>query len=383
MQNKIKTIHKAGFVFFLSIGFAAYINSNFISSFVGEKLTGIIFTLASVGSILALLIAPKIFKKIGGYKFLILIALLDALSFLGIALFKNTWAIIFVFIVGLSLNTLIAFSLDELLKIFSKNSNTGETRGVYLSLGNLAWILCQLLIVIFLGNFSLQNVYFASFISMLIFAIICFFNFKNIPEPTYDKIHSFKFIKTFFEHKNLKRAYGISFLVYFFYVWMVIYTPIYLYAHLNFSWKEIGFMFMIMLIPFLFIPVKVGRYADKIGERKMLMFGFLITALSTFTLFFAEVHSFWLWTIILFLTRIGIAITESMSDTYFFRHIKPENEEFIGVYRSASPIANILGPLAAFLVLLLTPSFNFLYIILSIFMLFGIYLASTIRKNEI
>jgi hypothetical protein len=72
-----------------------------------------------------------------------------------------------------------------------------------------------------------------------------------------------------------------------------------------------------------------------------------------------------------------------MSDSYFFKHIKPENEEFVGVYRSASPVAYIIGPLFAFVVFSFVPSFNFLYLILGAFMLCGIYLSGTIRKSDI
>jgi MFS family permease len=383
MDQNRKIIYSAGFIFYLAIGFAAYINSNFLSSLVGEKLTGVIFSLASLAGVLSLLLAPKIFKKLGGYKFLVLVALLDAFSLLAIALLQNAWAIALVFILGFALNILIVFSLDELLKIFSKNSNIGETRGIYLSLDNFAWILCQLSIAILLGSFPLRAMYLTGFFIMLLFTAICFFSLKNIPEPTYDRINSLKFIGNFFTQKNLRRAYGFSFLVYFFYAWMLIYTPIYLYGHLGFSLKELGFIFMIMLLPFLFIPVSLGRYADKIGERKMLIWGFFFTALSTLALFFAGVHNVALWAILLFATRLGIATAESMSDTYFFKHIKPENEEFVGVYRSAPPVAEIIGPLVAFLMLLLVPSFNFIFLILGAIMLSGVYLASTIRKSDI
>ena len=91
----------------------------------------------------------------------------------------------------------------------------------------------------------------------------------------------------------------------------------------------------------------------------------------------------WIWALVLFATRVGAASVEVATDTYFFKHIKPENEEFVGVYRSASPVAYILGPLFASIIFIFIPSFNFIYLILGAFMIYGIYLASTIRKNDI
>ena len=382
-EHNRKIIYLAGFLFSLPIALASYINSSFISSFVGEKFVGIIYVLGSAFSILALLLAPKIFKKIGGYRFLLLIVFLDALSFLALAWTKNIWSAVFVFILGFSMNTLIVFSLDELLKISSKNPALGATRGTYLILCNLAWILAQLLSGTVLGGFSFKDIYLVSFSAMALFLLISFLTLKNIPDPKYDKIKSFKYIREFFKNKNLLRAYGLSFLLQFFYCWMIVYTPIYLYAHLGFSWREIGLIFTIMLLPFIIVPFRLGKYADKIGERKLLVFGFAVAAAATFSLFSVREHSVWLWATLLFATRVGAAIIETMSDAYFFKHIKPENEEYVGIYRSASPVAYIAGPILAFAVLAFVPSFNFIYPILGALMLYGAYLSSTIKRNDI
>src|SRR3989344_7505565 len=89
MKHDRKIIYLAGFLFSLSVALMSYINSSFLSSFVGEKLVGIIYTIGSIISILALLIAPQIFRKIGGYRFLLLVIGLDALSILSFVLTKN------------------------------------------------------------------------------------------------------------------------------------------------------------------------------------------------------------------------------------------------------------------------------------------------------
>lgn len=383
MEHNRKIIYLAGFLYSVPIALASYINSSFISSFVGEQFVSIVYVLGSICSILALVLAPKIFKKIGGYKFLLLVTLFDALTFLVLALTKNIWNVVIIFILGFSLNTLLIFSLDELLKIFSKDSALGKIRGIYLAITNLAWILAELLFGTIFGGFSFREIYLVGFLTMMFFLFVSFLSLKNTPDPKYDKIQSLKYIREFFKSKNLSRAYGINFLLQFFYCWMVIYTPIYLFAHLYFSWKEIGIIFAIMLLPFSIIPFPLGKYADKVGERKILMFGFTLAALATLSLFFIKWHNIFIWATLLFITRIGAASIDGTSDAYFFKHIKPENEELVGVYRSASPLSYILGPLAALVFLIFLPSFNFIYIILGTLMLYGIYLSSTIRRNDV
>ena len=382
MKHNRTIVYIAGFIFSLSIALTAYINSSFLSSFVGEKFVGIIYILGSISSILALLIAPAIWRIVGGYKFLLYATFFDILSILALILVKNAWGAIVIFIIYFSLNILIFFSLDELLKIFSKDSITGKIRGGYLSICSLAWIISQLAFGAFLGEFSLKIIYLISLATTLLFFIISYLHFSNISDPKYDKINTKKYIGKFFKNKNLFHAYSISFLLQFFYCWMVIYTPIYLSLYVGFSWKEIGIIFAIMLLPFVLLEFPLGKFSDKIGERKMLMFGFVITSFATLSLFFVHQHSIWLWAILLFATRIVAASIEVMSDAYFFKHIKPENEEYVGVYRSASPVAYILGPLFAFISFLFIPSFNFIYLILGVFMLYGVYLSSAIRKND-
>lgn len=259
----------------------------------------------------------------------------------------------------------------------------GKMRGLYLSIVGLAWVISQALSIEILSKFSFSTLYFVAFVIMTIFFITTFWNLKNLNDPKYDKVFAWQSFKNFFINKNLTRAYKINFLLQFFYVWMIIYTPIYLYAHLGFSWKEIAMMFTVMLLPFVLIQFPLGKYSDKIGERKMMMLGFLIASISTLSLFLIEKHEVWIWAIALFSTRIGAAITEVMSDVYFFKHINVENDEFISIYRNSRSIAYIVAPLIAFIVFLFTPSFNFIFLILGAVMLYGIYLSSTIKRSDI
>lgn len=354
-----------------------------MASFVGEKFAGLAYVLGSICTLIALLIAPSVWRRIGGYKFLLLIALLDALSFLVLALTQSAvWAVI-AFTLGFCLNILVVFSLDELLKISSKDSATGRIRGIYLLFSNLAWVLAQIVSGTILGGYSFSAIYMIGFCFMAIFFLICFIRLRKIPDPKYDQKSPARYLRDFFRNKNLSRAYGMNMTLQFFYSWMVIYTPIYLSAHLGFSWSELGIIFAIMLLPFCIVPFPLGRYADKIGERNLLMLSFAIASISTLSLFFISSREIFLWAFILFMTRVGAAGIEVMCDVYFFKHIRSENDEYVGVYRSATPIAYIVGPMAAFVAFLYMPSFNFLYVILGAIMLGGTYIASTIKKGDI
>ncbi|MDR3519536.1 MAG: MFS transporter [Candidatus Pacebacteria bacterium] len=376
-------IYFAGFLASIPIALMSYINSSFLSPFIGERFVGLVYTLGSLVSILMLLFAPRVFRKIGGHRFLLLVIGLNTLSILWLALSTNAFSAVCSFVLGFALNIVVFFSLDELLKIFSKESATGRIRGIYLALSNFAWVVAQLLSGTVFGNFPLKTIYIIAFFIMILFFLLSLFGLKNIPDPKYDRLKILSYVKDFIKNKNLLRSYSIDFLLQFFYCWMIIYTPIYLYSYLGFTWKDIAIIFTIMLLPFVLIESSMGRYSDKVGERKMLMVGFFIISISTISLFFIQKPEIWIWAALLFLTRVGAATVEVMSDSYFFKHIKPENEEFVGIYRSTSPLAYITGPIVALMVFIFLPKFNFIFPVLGLMMLFGVYLASTIRKADI
>lgn len=380
---KLKNIFLLGFLLSLQLAFTSYINSSFLSIFSGERNVSLIYILGSATSLLVLFFVPGILRKIGEYKFLLWSSGLTTFSLFLLATLKSSLTIIPVFIFYFTLNYLIVFALDELLQIFSKNSSMGKMRGLYLTVINLAWVIAQAISGETLSGFSFPALYFIAFIIMVFFFLSAFFGLKNMSDPKYDKVLAWQSFKNFFKNKNLARAYKINFLLQFFYVWMVIYTPIYLYAHLGFNWKEIAMIFTVMLLPFVLIQFPLGKYSDKIGERKMLMFGFLIASVATLSLFFIEKHEVWIWAVALFGTRIGAAIIEVMSDVYFFKHINRENDEFIAIYRNTAPVSYVLAPLIAFITFSFIPSFNFIFVILGALMLYGVYLSSTIERNDI
>lgn len=380
---KLKNIFLLGFLFSLHLALISYINSSFLSIFSGEKNVSLIYILGSITSLFVLFFIPGILQRKGVYKFLLWSSGLSAFSLFLLATLKNSLQIIPIFIVYFTLNYLIIFALDELLQIFSKNSGMGRIRGLYLTIVNLAWVITQFISGETLSYFSFSALYFIAFVIMVIFFLATFLGLKNLTNPKYDRVLAWQSFKNFFGNVKLARAYKINFLLQFFYVWMVVYTPIYLYAHLGFDWKEIAIIFTIMLLPFVLIQFPLGKYSDKIGERKMLILGFLIASIATLSLFFIKRHEIWIWAVALFGTRIGAAIIEVMSDVYFFKHINSENDEFIAVYRNTAPMSYVLAPLVAFIAFSFAPSFNFIFLILGALMLYGVYLSSIIGRKDI
>jgi len=138
-----------------------------------------------------------------------------------------------------------------------------------------------------------------------------------------------------------------------------------------------------MLAPFIILGLPVGTLIDKyhVRKRTLLYIGFVIIITSTFLIAFITTRSVAIWALVLFITRVGASIIETTSETYFFTHIREEDAYLLGVFRDMNPVAYIIAPMIATLVFLVLP-FKFLFVILSIILLAGLYYIPKLKHNH-
>ena len=204
----------------------------------------------------------------------------------------------------------------------------------------------------------------------------------DFKDPKYTKVPILKTIKVFIKNKSLSKIYFINLLLKFFFAWMVIYTPLYLHDYLGFDWKQLGLIFTIMLIPFVLLDYPLGRLSDKIGEKKLLIAGFATTIIFTLMIPFVEMKEVWIWAIILFGTRTGAATLEVMAESYFFKEITDRNSDEISFFRNTYPLSFVIAPIIAIPVLLLTPSFEYIFFVLGAIMLSGLFITLRLKDKK-
>ncbi|MEI6420343.1 MAG: MFS transporter, partial [bacterium] len=244
--------------------------------------------------------------------------------------------------------TLLAFTTDIFLETKSDDLTTGQTRGIYLTSINLAWMFSPVFSAFLLTNNEYWKIYAVSAIPLLILIALVYHRLSNFIDPEYPQPSLLRTIKEVLANKNLRPIYCMNFLIQFFYAWMIIYTPIYLHNHIGLDWSVIGLIFIIMLSPFVILDYPLGRLADnKWGEKEMLIIGIFITAIATGAITFSDTKTVWVWALMLFITRIGAATIEIMSETYFFKNIEGKNANLISGYRSMRPLAYIVAPTLA------------------------------------
>jgi MFS family permease len=364
-------MYAIAFVFSLSSAIPTYINSTFLAQFMGDKFVGIIYTASSLLTIAAFIEMPGIIRRFGNFNAIITLIFLEIFSLVGLSIGKGTLAIISSFIVNFVCIALISYTLDIFLEELSPNSRTGHIRGTYLTIANTAWLMSPLIGSAILGENAYNNVYAVSGILLMPVMALAFFNLGGIKEANYSRSPFWKSFGEVWSDKNIKGILFIQFLLQFFYGWMIIYTPIYLHEVIGFKWDTLGLIFTIMLLPFVLLEAPLGRLADKNGEKKLLSVGFAIMAISTFLIAFVTDHNVYIWTALLFVTRIGAAIVEVMTDTYFFKKVDATKTHIISFFRTARPLAYVISPVIATILFTVFDTRG-LFVFLGLFLLYGL-----------
>lgn len=383
MKNKKRSvIYILGLFFTIQVALSAYVNSSYLSQFVSEKVIGIIYIAGSLLAVFYLIIVPQILRKIGNYMMLFALSLSTFLLLLGIAFIKNISFLIPFFIIYFAISTTFFLNLDILLERNSSDKNTGNIRGLYLTISSIAWVASPFVVGLFLAKNQYWKVYFMSACLSIPFIFLINKYFKNFKDPLYFDTPFWKTFKKIYHLKNIYKIFLVRCLLHLFYSWMIIYTPLYLSRYIGLDWSSIGFIFTIMLLPFVLFQIPFGILADKkYGEKEILSLGLILMGLNTISLSFISTQSVWVWAVILFFTRVGASAVEIMSESYFFKKVNEKDADIIGFFRMTLPFAYIVTPTLATITILIF-SFKAIFIVLGLIMFFGLRYSLTIKDTR-
>lgn len=369
IKNELKNQRLTFFVilalnFFFSavISLTIYIDSSYLSSaiagsgFLGdearanpERYVGFIYTGAALTTIIGLIFAPMALRRIGNYKATLSALILFILMLLGLALTDSALFIIPSFVLAQMLVSVLYFNFDIFLERYSKDVSTGRIRGLYLTLGSIAWLLPPVFAGYLSENFGYNTVYLTAALLLLpnIFLVMRYLN--HFEDMRYDGESFLMTREEVIKNKNIFNILTASFFLQFFFSWMVIYSPLYL-SNLGWSKSEIGLIFTIALSAFIFFPLPAGWLADRyIGEKELITGGFVLMGATSFFFPFlgAIAAPLWLWALVLFIGRAGASVVEAMTESYFFKHVNAGNAALVGYFRRTRPTAYAIAPLIA------------------------------------
>lgn len=364
----------------------AYINSSFLEQFISPAAVGTIYTIGNAISVLIFLFISQVLRKVGSFKLTLGLLLIDFLSVLGMAYATELKIAIPLFLVHLISIPLLIFNLDVFMEeqIGNNETSTGSKRGLLLMLASIIGATSPLVSGLLVdGSVTVFTYpYLLSAFTLIPIVIILLFFFRDFSDPEYCEIDLFSALRTFWRNKNIRYVFLAHFTLQMFFMLSVVYAPIYLVKEIGFTWAEFGFVMFFGQLAYVIFEYPVGLIADKyIGEKEMMGFGFLILAISISWVSFVTVTNVFVWSIIMFITRIGASLVEVTTESYFFKQTKSSDAQIISFFRITRPLSYVVGAMLGSLALLYLP-FNLIFIVFASLMIPAMFYTLNIKDTK-
>ena len=381
-------VYLTSFLYSFHYALPLYIESSFLSQFLStEGAVGLVFSFAAIFTVAYTFLLPRILRRFGNYRATLAIMGTEVLALLSLAAFSapttSPVLIIGAFVVFTVASSVIFLNLDYFVEAFTDNEKTGSMRGIFMTVLNIAVAVGPFLAGLLLTDHDFWKIWIAAAVVMSLGFFVIAKYFKNYEDPHY-VVHPFrKTLQMVRESHDLHSIIFMHFLLSFFYVWMVIYTPIYLNKHLGIPMNEVlGTIIPVALIPFIIFEVFFGKLADtKYGEKEMLTIGFIVMAISTGAMSWIATNNVIFWAGLLFMTRLGASAVEAMTESYFYKQVGPEDAHLITFMRTLRATSYIIAPIVGYLVLSVI-DFHYLFLILGIFMFTALPYSLTIKDTK-
>jgi len=351
-KKNFSFIYLLGFLWSLSFSLPLYVQSSFVSSIVGLENIGLVIFISNLVSFLTLVGYGRLIRYYSNFRVAIGMIVLNLFAVSFLVFSAGLWSIFFYIMVFITMN-LFGVNLDVFLESISDDSITGRIRTNMLTVANIAIFLAPMLMGYIVGDNNYLRIYLIGGVIFFPVLFLLLFQKKLVLDQNEYNERSLKVLRQVFKtNKNIPRVFAIQFALRFFFAAMVLYTPIYLHEYLGFSWTQIGPMFTIMLLPFLFLQIPAGRIADKtLGEKEMTIAGLIFMITFTTVIIFFSSESWLLWAFVLFLTRVGASLVEAMNESFFFKQVSSKDIDIINIFRDLQPIGWLSAAAVSFVLL--------------------------------
>ncbi len=377
-------IHLGNFLRGLGVYLPYLVYSTFLSNFIPERSVGLVFTGASIAAGVMILLSPHLFARFRTHRTLIAGSLIAALCLAALAFVHETVAVITLYIIAWTAGWMVALALDVILEkiVGGEEGMTGSSRGIFLSVAAGSVSLASLIIAVTLTDSDYWRVFLIAAGAFLLCAYLASRFFSAIPHVPARALDLGDAFRELFAKRSLAIAMGAHFLLQLFFVWTIVYLPLYLYNHAGFSWAVIGSIFSLATFLFVIIEAPVGRLADtRFGEKEFMIAGLALAGGSYIALFFSPGLALLGFAAIILLAHAGGALLEISTETYFFKQVNAADSELIGVFRVLRQVATIAGPLIGSAVLFFAP-FEYVFLAFGIVMLCGIPFVVSIKDTR-
>jgi hypothetical protein len=364
----------------------AFINSSFLEKFIGTESVGSIYIMSSALTVLIFFFISHVLHRTGNFKLTLGLIILNGLAVLGLSVSDSLRTVIPLLIAHLVTVPLIVFNLDVFLEEHIGNDEgvTGTRRGLLLTMMSVVSAISPFLSseLIALGDGSFKYAYLASAAALVPIIAILLWYFRDFQDPPYTNLNALEAIRGFWIRKDIRAVFCVHFVLQMFFMCMIVFSPLYLVQHIGLSWVQFGIIMFFAQMAYVILEYPIGYIADTyMGEKEMMSLGLMILAISTAWISFVTVPSVFVWSVIMFVVRIGASFVEVTTEVHFFKRTNSSDAQIISFFRVTRPLAYIAGALLASLSLLWLP-FNLLFIVFALMMIPAMFITLDIEDSK-
>lgn len=344
----------ANFFFSALTALTAYILLPYLSTLMSTAYTGLVVAGGGLAALIFFPFLPRLVARYGAQQLALVFALVEMITIFVLAAAPGLFASILLIIVMVALQPFLSYELDLLLEATGDTEGmAGRVRALFLTAWNSGGFIAPLLIGALLVNTDAYGrIFIAAAAALVPFVVL--FAARRLPRGAAPEPSPMSdTLACIFHNRDLTAVSIAHIILWFFYVWAPLYTPIYLHSVLGFSWTDLGWIFSIMLIPYVLIEYPAGWLADRfIGDKELMLAGFLVagSALASISLLTAS-SPLILILCILVVSRCGAALIESMTEGHFFRRVTERDINSVSIFRGAWPLAYVIAPVTGSIIL--------------------------------
>lgn len=367
--------------FFLII----FILAPYLATLLPAAVVGLAIALGAIVTLVIFPFLPGLVRRFGPQKISIALALIEIMLLLGLATGPGALLAVIFSAFAMALAPFSAYQLDLMLEaVVTDEGSAGRIRTLFLSFAGIALVLAPLVAGLLLGE---TNRYWLVFLAaaLVLVPFVFIMARHDLPLPAPPKRTNLRDACLCVLADRDLRAVMLGYLtLQLFFHLAPLYIPLYLHIELGIPWSELGWMFAVMLIPFVVLEYPAGWLADtNLGDKRILAAGFVITGISFAALGLVTISTpLFAILAVLVLSRVGAALVEAMTEGHFFRRVSSEDANTVSLFRMLRPTGALLAPIVGGL-LLAVADYSALFAITGlIILLFGLVSARGIRDSR-
>ena len=386
LRRRFIPIYAASLLLVLHTFIVAFINSSLLDIYIDTASIGTIYFISSALTIFIFLFISQVVHRIGNFKLTLSLLIINGLAVTGLSFANSLQTVLPLLVAHLIIVPLIIFNLDVFMEEHIGNDEgvTGTRRGLLLTLmsliGAVAPFLCGELIEA--GGGSFKYAYAASGMALIPIIGILLWYFKDFKDPPYTNLRAVEAIRGFWIKKDIRAVLIVHFVLQMFFMCMIVFSPLYLIKEIGLTWVDFGIIMFFAQMAYVICEYPIGVIADKyIGEKEMMALGLMILAVGTAWISFVTIPSVLVWSVIMFIVRVGASFVEVTTEVHFFKNTTSSDAQIISFFRVTRPLAYIGGALLASISLLYLP-FNLLFVMFALTMIPAMFITLDIVDSK-